>query len=126
MKYDEFIGQVQHRAQLPEEGDATYAARATLMTLGERLAGNEPLDAASQLPDVLKEFLTDGREAGEGIRFSLEDFYRKVANREGTDIETARRHAIVVMSVLREALTPGEWEDICAQLPDEYNELTNC
>ncbi len=44
MKHDEFIGRVQHYARLPSRGDAERATRATLETLGERLAGGEPKD----------------------------------------------------------------------------------
>ena len=50
MKHDEFIGRVQHYARLASRGDAERATRATLETLGERLAGGEPKDLASQLP----------------------------------------------------------------------------
>jgi uncharacterized protein (DUF2267 family) len=50
MQHDEFIGQVQNCARLSSRGDAEVATRATLETLAERLAGNEPFDAASQLP----------------------------------------------------------------------------
>ena len=53
MKHDEFIGQVQHRARLGSRGDAERATWATLQTLGERLAGGEAKDFASQLPPVL-------------------------------------------------------------------------
>jgi uncharacterized protein (DUF2267 family) len=28
------------------------------------------------------------------------------------------------MSVLRQAISSGDWDDILAQLPKEYNELT--
>jgi uncharacterized protein (DUF2267 family) len=39
-------------------------------------------------------------------------------------LETAREHARVVMSVLRDALSEGEFEDIRAGLPTElYNEF---
>ena len=39
-------------------------------------------------------------------------------------LETAAEHARAVMSVLREALSKGEFEDIRAQLPAElYNEF---
>ncbi len=39
MQYDQFVGQVQSRAPLASNGEAIAAIRATLETLGERLAG---------------------------------------------------------------------------------------
>ena len=53
MKHDEFIGKVQHLARLGSRGDAERATWATLQTLGERLAGGEAKELASQLPPVL-------------------------------------------------------------------------
>ncbi len=50
MKYDEFISQVQRRANLASREEAERATRATLETLGERLAGGEAKDLAAQLP----------------------------------------------------------------------------
>src|SRR5947209_11217991 len=57
MKYDEFISQVQHRAKLNSREDAVRASSATLETLGERLAGGEAKDLASQLPQELALYL---------------------------------------------------------------------
>jgi uncharacterized protein (DUF2267 family) len=121
MKSHEFIAAVKRAADLSSSEDAERAAVATLQTLGERLAGGEPFDLASQLPAELAEALP---VIGPGETFGLEEFYRRVAVREGTDRETARRHARAVMSVLRQAISSGEWDDILAQLPKEYNELT--
>jgi uncharacterized protein (DUF2267 family) len=44
MKYDEFISQVQRRADLASREEAERATRATMETLGERLAGGEAKD----------------------------------------------------------------------------------
>ncbi len=54
---------------------------------------------------------------------SLEEFYQRVAEREGVDIETAREDASAVMRVLGLAVTPGELDDVMAQLPAEFNTL---
>jgi uncharacterized protein (DUF2267 family) len=55
---------------------------------------------------------------------SLDDFFQRVSRREGVSIETAIEHARAVASVLRDALSEGEFEDILAELPPEiYNEL---
>src|SRR6266581_826330 len=120
MKHDEFIGQVQHRARLSSRGDAERATRATLETLGERLAGGEPKDLASQLPPAIGAYLLDGF-AGAGERFSLDEFYSRVSEREGKDLPKAVFHARAVIRVLNEAVSKGEIDDILAQLPPEFD-----
>jgi uncharacterized protein (DUF2267 family) len=122
MKHDEFIGKVQHLAQLGSRGDAERAAWATLQTLGERLAGGEAKDLASQLPPVLAAYALSGY-AGIGARFSLNEFFLLISDREGVDLPRAAHHARAVIEVLQEAISKGEIDDIRAQLPDEYNQL---
>lgn len=120
MKHDEFIGKVQHYARLPSRGDAEVATRATLETLGERLAGGEVKDLASQLPRGIAEYLYDGL-AGVGERFSLPEFYQRISEREGEDLPQAVFHARAVIKVLSEAVTRGELNDVLAQLPEEFD-----
>src|SRR5947209_16801858 len=106
MKHDEFIGRVQHYARLASRGDAERTTRATLETLGERLAGGEPKDLASQLPPEIGLHLL--RCGGMGERFSLDEFYSRVSVREGEDLPTAAFHARAVIRVLSEAVSRGE------------------
>jgi uncharacterized protein (DUF2267 family) len=101
--------------------EAENATTATLETLNERITGGEARDLAAQLPKEIQPALQPKAEEAEG--FSLEEFYRRVAEREGVDIETARIDASAVMRVLREAVTPGELDDVMAQLPEDFNAL---
>jgi len=120
MQYDEFVGRVQNRTQMASTEEAVRAIRATLQTLSERLAGDEADDLAAQLPQEIGVFLH--REDG-GERFSLDEFLRRVADREKVDPPDAAYHARVVIELLGEAVTPGEINDVRAQLPDEYDPL---
>ena len=131
MKYDEFIEQVQKRAHLSSESEAKRAAQAALETLAAYLSAKERHDAASQLPRVIKEYMQQpflgpgglpdpNRESSEIV----EDFYQRVSKLEEVPLETAREHARAVMSILRDALSGGEFEDIRAELPTAlYNEF---
>ncbi|MDP8973196.1 MAG: DUF2267 domain-containing protein [Actinomycetota bacterium] len=67
---------------------AENAVTATLETLNERITGGEARDLAAQLPKGIRPALRPKTEEAEG--FSLEELYRRVAEREGVDIETAR------------------------------------
>jgi uncharacterized protein (DUF2267 family) len=127
MKYEEFIEQVQKRAHLNSHTDAARATQAALETLAECLSKQERYNAASQLPKglalYLKEpFIGSGNQPSPSPErnFSLDTFYERMSVREGVSPETAREHARVVMSVLADAVSRGELEDIHRQLPIEY------
>lgn len=120
MQYHEIVGKVQHQAHLASEGEAVRALQATLKTLGERLYGEEGEHLAAQLPNELGTFLTqdNGNQT-----YTLDEFLARVAEREGVDLPEAVHHARVVISVISEAVTTGEIEDVRAQLPETYQPL---
>ena len=102
MKGEQFIAEVKNLAELDSNEDALKAVRATLETLRERLAGNEPADLAAQLPQEIAPFVegAGGQEA-----FSVQEFYDRVAHKEGTKSEEAVNHARAVATVLQTAVT---------------------
>jgi uncharacterized protein (DUF2267 family) len=122
MKFEEFMKTVSERAGLDRE-QAEKAVRATLNTLAQRLAGGEAKDLASQLPEELKETVLFTTGAGEGHRMHLEEFIARIADREGTSVDAARRHAKAVMATLHDAVTDEEFEEVAGQLGPEYREL---
>ena len=120
MQYDEFVGQVQHRARLASGGQAINAIEATLTTLAERLYGGEAEDLAAQLPRQIQPYL-QVLEMGED--FDLKEFYERVSMREEVDLPIAIYHARAVVSVVCDSVSEGEIQDILAQLPEEYCSL---
>ena len=120
MKGEQFIAEVRNLAELDNDEDAQKAVRATLETLRERLAGNEPVDLAAQLPPEIAPFVegAGGRET-----FSVEEFYDRVAQKEGVFNDEAIRHARAVATVLQTAVTGGALEDVRSQLGNDYEEL---
>ena len=122
MRYDEFLGQVQHRAGLGSHAEAERATRATLETLAERLAGGEAHDLASQLSPELARYL-ELPDAGIAAKLTLEEFFELVSEREGVDLPDATLHARVVIGVLTEAVSLGEIKDVRVQLPAAFAQL---
>jgi uncharacterized protein (DUF2267 family) len=120
MKGEQFVAEVRNLAELDANEDAQKAIRATLETLRERLAGNEPSNLAAQLPPEIAPFVegVGGREA-----FSVQEFYERVAQKEGTKSEEAVKHARAVATVLQMAVSGGELEDVRSQLGNDYEEL---
>lgn len=124
MQYDQFVGQAQSRARLASNGQAVAAIRATLETLGERLAGGAADKLAAELPREIGEYLRHATPVDlYGDSFGLDEFFQRVSMREREDLPAATYHARAVIEVLQEAVTPGAIEKIRAQLPDEYAPL---
>jgi uncharacterized protein (DUF2267 family) len=121
MNYDQFVGQVQSRARLGSTGETVRAIRATLEALGQRLAGNEAQHLAAQLPEEVGYYLKQAEAKGE--RFGLREFFERVSQHERQDLPEATHHARAVISVVCEAITPGELGHLRAQLPEEFNPL---
>jgi uncharacterized protein (DUF2267 family) len=120
MKHGEFIKHVHERAGVPKDLAETLT-RVTLETLADRLAGGEPHDLASQLPQELQDYVRPREKTGD--RFGVEEFVNRVAGAAKVDGETARKGVRAVLITVREAVTPGEWDDVMAQLPAEYSQI---
>lgn len=76
----------------------------------------EAADLAAQLPGEIASYLQGGKSESIGLK----EFFERVGKREGITAAEAEQHARAVLSVLSEAVTQGEIEDICSQLPVEY------
>ncbi|MCW3004881.1 MAG: thiamine biosynthesis protein ThiJ [Conexibacter sp.] len=102
------------------EGDvAERATEATLTTLGEGISEGEGEDLARHLPDSLAPLIV---QPGNAQPFAAEEFFRRVADREGTDPETAERHAAAVVATLARREGRKELHDMMSQLPRELRE----
>lgn len=116
MQFDDFLGQVQHRARLSSRQEALRATRATLETLAERITLEEVKHLAAQLPQELQA-LMQHTSAGTAERFGFDTFVQRVSEREKCQPQDATYHARVVTEVLREAVSPQQIEKLKSQLP---------
>ena len=119
--YDEFLATVQTNAGISRE-QADQAARATLQTLAERLSAGEARDLAAQLPPELAPYLAP---RGDAQGFDVQEFLRRVAEREGVNVASAQRHARGVFAALGRAVGRDEIEDMAAELPEDYQSLVS-
>lgn len=119
MKFDEFVGEIQHRTHLSSRGAAETAIRATLETLAERIPEATARHLGDQLPHELGHYLRGGTTS----RISLDEFYQHVGDREELDISTAAFHARVVLTLVAEVVSPGIMSKVRRELPREFDSL---
>ena len=114
-EHEQFIATVQLNAGLSRP-DAERAARAALETLAERLSAGEARDLAEQLPPELAPWLATES-------FGVDEFLRRVAEREGVDIAAAEQHARAVFAALGRTVGEDEIDDMAAELPKDFAPL---
>lgn len=126
MQHDEFMGQVQQRAQLASRGEAERASRATLETLGERVPEGLADNLAAQLPQEIGEHLRRTEVLGgfgTGERFDLQTFTDRVAARAGVDEPRAAYLARVVLEIVGEASQGKVLDKVRASVPSDIQQL---
>lgn len=101
------------------------ATAAVFHALRDRLTPEEADQAAAQLPHELKAVWREGETAGRRpLKMNRAEFYERVlADAKLASIRDARWMTLAVFGALKELLTPGEAEDVFAQLPKDLKEL---
>jgi uncharacterized protein (DUF2267 family) len=120
----EFVAAVAERTGLDVES-AALATAAVLETLGERITRGEVKDLEEELPPELHPALERGDALSNGAArpMDLREFVLRVAEREAAVPQQAVVDARAVFMTLREAVSEKEFNDVQAQLPDEYAPL---
>jgi uncharacterized protein (DUF2267 family) len=114
-----FAALVQEAAGI-DDAHAGRAIAATLAALAERLDPGVARDLASEVPPEFAAWLATDTPAA---RFGVDQFIRRVAEREGVDAASAERDVRAVFAALGHAVSPGELADAAAQLPQEFARL---
>jgi uncharacterized protein (DUF2267 family) len=126
MLHDQFMGQVQNRARLANDGQAERVTRAVLETLGERIPDGLAGNLAAQLPlevgEHLRRYQTFG-EVGTGEQFDVPEFVDRVARRSGLEQPQAAFAIRVVCEVVNEATQGGLMRKVTDSLPTEMSKL---
>lgn len=120
MDYDAFLGEVQHRLELSDEGHAAKMTRVVLNTLGERLDEGEASDLAAPLPMEIDRFLTEPRG---GQQFSYQEFIDRVCQRGDVEEPDAHFYAQAIVALVAECATGSEIQQVEGQLPEDFEPL---
>jgi uncharacterized protein (DUF2267 family) len=120
MDYKEIIEAIRQAGGGLSRDTAERDAQATLQTLAERLPRGEARRILQELPAELKPFIYTETDAE---ALDIDEFLSRVADREGTDTETALRHARAVFAALGRALSPEAVQHLAAARPQTYEPL---
>jgi uncharacterized protein (DUF2267 family) len=109
------------------ERSRTMAKRMTAAVfhaLRDRLTPEEADQVVAQLPQELKDVWLEGEAAErQPVKMDRQEFYVRVAREAGLQkTAQARWTTLAVFAALKEQLTPGEAEDVMAQLPKDLKE----
>jgi uncharacterized protein (DUF2267 family) len=117
MGYEQFLTLIEQNLGVGRER-AERAIQATVQTLAERIASGEARDQAEEMSDQLAPWVATPTDAE---RFDVNEFVRRMADREGVDVPTAERHAHAVFAVLGQAVSRRQLDDLAAQLSRDYS-----
>ena len=120
MQYDDFLSSVQVRCGAPRDETETLV-RETLRVLAERLTAGEADDLRAQLPGALHADLIPPEP--EAQPFGPDEFARRVAQMARLPEEQARQGMVAVLATTRDAVEPGEFDDVLSQLGGEFARL---
>jgi uncharacterized protein (DUF2267 family) len=117
---DEFLRRTAVRAGTGTDG-AELLATAVFYALGRALTAPDFETMAAELPEEYDPLLAPARRPPVDI-LPVEDFLRRVADRAGVDVATARAASEAVLETLGERLAGGEVDDLRKELPPELRE----
>lgn len=124
-KANEWVEDVARELDGADEALAWRVLRAYLHVLRDRLTIDEAAQLAAQLPHLLRGVFYEGFDPGhqpEKIR-DRDAFLARLADRANlSDTSEAAVAAAAATRVLRRHVSPGEIDDVLAQLPKEIRE----
>lgn len=100
------------------------ATAAVLHALRDRLTPEEGRQAVAQLPRELKTMWAPAAAPKHPLKIHRDAFYERVrAEAALTSLREARAVTTAVFSALKEQLSPGEADDVHAQLPKDLKRV---
>jgi uncharacterized protein (DUF2267 family) len=105
--------------------DAKRGTAAVFRALRDRLTPDEADQVAAQLPTPLKAVWAEGEHAERTpLKLDREQFYERVRGDVGLlTAQEAQWLTLAVFAALKLQLSPGEAEDVMAQLPKDLKEV---
>ena len=119
MQYPEVLERILARAGVRDPGEAADLVRAVLTALEERTTPGLARNLRSQLPEELKAAVPE--VPGQALGGGADAFLRRVVDLRGR--ATPPQAVRGTLDVLREAVSPGQIENLLGQLPEDLDRL---
>ncbi len=121
MKTETFYRRVMLETGRADLEDAMRATAVVFQALRDRLTPDEADQVVAQLPAELKMLWKGGEITGrKPLRMDREAFYARVRTEAGlASLKEARSVTAAVFAALQDQLSPGEVDDVLAQLPKD-------
>jgi uncharacterized protein (DUF2267 family) len=125
MTTKEFYRAVMEGSGERRPAEVKRTAAAVLHALRDRLTVEEAAQVAAQFPRELRTVWDEGERPGRRPqKMHRTEFYRRVMEEAALPtVRQARWMTLAVFAALKELLSPGEAEDVLAQLPKDLKEL---
>ncbi|WP_051299432.1 DUF2267 domain-containing protein [Arthrobacter castelli] len=118
MQTEEFMDQVQQRAELADRGQATKVTDAVLSVFGQLQLKGETNDVIAQLPREVAEMVS---RPSQPEQFDADEFIARIQTELSCSAAQADRAATAVLSTTSEAVIDGEKIDLLLQLPKDFS-----
>lgn len=119
MGYREMVKKVQSYSGF-SDSESENALRMFIRTLSKRLTSDEREDLASQLPAELQD---DALQTEEVDKMQMEDMMHEMAESMEVDESRAKKHIMAAWQTLKDAISPGEIQNIRAQMPQSMTAM---
>lgn len=113
MKYRELMKRVQHLSGFSDK-ESKEALNATVEVIAVRLTDDERKDFASQLPTELQDIALTVRATEDNTK---QDIVEQIVKTQSVTKARAKKQLLSAWTAIKEAISPGEIDDIRAQLP---------
>jgi uncharacterized protein (DUF2267 family) len=120
MEYEEIIGLIRRASGSLDREEAARSAQATLETLAERLPPGEAEDLLRELPAEMRPWLYTETDAAP---YGIDEFLQRVAELEGTELESALLAARAVFFALGDAMSAEALAHLADSLPQSFDPL---
>ncbi len=116
------LQRVEEHTGLTNEAEALTALQTVTEALVQRLTVGEATDLISELPSALHAALLEA-PAGPNRQLTADSIRHALAQRLSLEPDQAAAMLPAVAGALRELVSPGEMQDMLAQLPRELREI---
>lgn len=125
-KANEWLKELKEIGKFETEDQAYTILRSVLHAIRDRLAPDEAIEFASEMPMLIRGFYFEGYDLShKRPERSSESFFNQIENemRNASFIIPARDGAKAVVKLLQNKISDGEFSDVISSLPEKLRDI---